>query len=84
MTSTVGSEFTVMKQAVELIPSFRYTIRMFGVPLEGPDNVYCDNETVYKNVAMPSSLLSKKIHTISYQRSQWRLLGLQRKIQKRI
>ena len=39
---------------------------MFGVPLEGQTNVCCDNEAVYKNVAIPSSVLSKKMHSISY------------------
>ena len=28
--------------------------------------MYCDNEAVYKNVAMPESVLSKKMHSISY------------------
>ena len=65
-TSTFGSEFTAMKQAVELIKGLRYKLRMFGVPLDGPANVYCDNEAVYKNVAIPDSTLNKKMHSISY------------------
>ena len=65
-TSTFGSEFTAMKQAVELIKALRYKLRMFGVPIEGPASVYCDNEAVYKNVAIPSSVLNKKMHGISY------------------
>ena len=28
--------------------------------------MYCDNEAVYKNVAVPSSVLNKKMHGISY------------------
>ena len=55
-----------MKQAVELLKSLRYKLRMFGIPLEGEANVYCDNEAVYKNVAIPTSVLSKKMHSISY------------------
>ena len=65
-TSTFGSEFTAMRQAIELVKSLRYKLRMFGVPLEGPTNMYCDNEAVYKNVADPSSVLNKKMHSISY------------------
>ena len=65
-TSTFGSEFTAMKQAVELVKALRYKLRMFGVPISGPANMYCDNEAVYKNVAVPSSILSKKMHSISY------------------
>ena len=65
-TSTFGSEFTACKQAVELIKALRYKLRMFGVPLDGPANMYCDNEAVYKNIAIPSSVLNKKMHGISY------------------
>jgi hypothetical protein len=65
-TSTFGSEFTACKQAVELIKALRYKLRMFGVPIEGPANMYCDNEAVYKNVAIPTLILNKKMHGISY------------------
>mmetsp|Transcript_4867 Transcript_4867/g.7511 ORF Transcript_4867/g.7511 Transcript_4867/m.7511 type:complete len:173 (+) Transcript_4867:412-930(+) len=65
-TSTFGSEFTAMKQAIEMLKALRYKLRMFGIPIEGPANVYCDNEAVYKNVAMPASVLNKKMHSISY------------------
>jgi len=53
--STFGSEFTAMKQVVELLKSLRYKLRMFGVPIDGEANVYCDSEAVYKNVAILSS-----------------------------
>ena len=65
-TSTFSSEFTAMKQAVELVKALRYKLRMFGVPLEGPASMYCDNEAVYKNVSMPASVLNKKMHRITY------------------
>eukprot|EP00980_Cylindrotheca_fusiformis_P006305 scaffold1352_cov144-Cylindrotheca_fusiformis.AAC.11 len=67
-TSTFGSEFTAaMKQATELVKALRSKLRMFGVPLDGPTAIYCDNEAVYKNVSHPASVLSKKMHSISYQ-----------------
>ena len=66
-TSTFGSKFTAMKQqAVEIIKSLCYKLRMFGIPLEGPANLYCDNKAVFKNVSMPSLVLNKKMHSISY------------------
>ena len=65
-TSTYGSELVAMKQAVELIRSLRYKLRMFGIGIEGPTDVFCDNESVYKNVSIPESVLSKKQHSISY------------------
>ena len=67
-TSTFGSEFTAMKTGIELIEGLRYKLRMFGVPIEGPTNIYCDNEAVYKSTVMPESTLKKKHHSIAYHR----------------
>ena len=67
-TSTFGSEFIALKIAVELIEGLRYKLRMFGVPVEGPTNIFCDNEAVYTNVSVPESTLKKKQHSISYHR----------------
>jgi hypothetical protein len=39
---------------------------MFGVPVDGPADIFCDNESVFKNVSIPTSMLSKKQHSISY------------------
>ena len=65
-SSTFGAEFNAMRIAVEMIKSLRYKLRMFGVPLDGPANVFCDNEAVYKNTVIPESTLKKKHHLISY------------------
>ena len=46
-SSTFGSEFVALRIATELITSFRYKLRMFGIPLDGPVNVLCNNEAVY-------------------------------------
>ena len=66
--STFGSKLTALKTAVELVEALRYKLRMFGVPLLGPTNMYCDNEAVFKNVSNPTSMLRKKHHSISYHR----------------
>ena len=66
--STFGAEFCAMKTAVEMIEGMRYKLRMFGVPIDGPANVYCDNEAVYKNTVIPESTLRKKHHSIAYHR----------------
>ena len=55
-----------MKNAMELIESLSYKLRMFGVPIEGPTNIFCDNEAVYKNTSLPESILKKKHHSIAY------------------
>jgi hypothetical protein len=39
---------------------------MFGVPIEGPANVFCDNHGVKTNVSIPESTLMKKHNAINY------------------
>ena len=39
---------------------------MFGIPFDGATDIFCDNESVYKNTYRPESVLSKKQHSISY------------------
>ncbi len=68
--STFGSEFTAMKNAVEMIEALRYKLRMFGVPIDGPTNVFCDNGAVCVNATKPESTLSKKHHSIACHRAR--------------
>ena len=69
-TSTFGSEFVAMKTAVEQIEGLRYKLRMMGVPLDGPTNTFCDNESVFKNATLPESTLKKKHCAIAYHRTR--------------
>ena len=69
-TSTFGSEFFAMRIAVELIEALRCKLRMFGIPLDGPTNVFCDNEAVTKNATIPESTLKKKHNSIAYHRTR--------------
>jgi hypothetical protein len=69
-TSTFGSEFVAMRVAVELIEALRYKLRMFGVPIEGATNVFCDNEAVTKNAIFPESTLKKQHNAIAYHRTR--------------
>ena len=66
--STFGAEFRAMKISVEMVEALRYKLRMFGIPIDGPASVFCDNEAVYKNTVMPESVLRKKHHSIAYHR----------------
>jgi hypothetical protein len=66
--STFGAEFCAMKTAIEMVEALRYKLRMFGVPIDGPANIFCDNEAVYKNTVIPESTLKKKHHSIAYHR----------------
>ena len=65
-SSTFGAEFCAMKTALEMIEGLRYKLRMLGIPIDGPANVFCDNEAVYKNTSIPESVLKKKHHSIAY------------------
>jgi hypothetical protein len=57
-----------MKRAVELIEALWYKLRMFGIPIAGPANVYCDNDSVVNNTRRPESTLKKKHNAIAYHR----------------
>jgi hypothetical protein len=61
-----GSEFVALWICKELIVALRYKLCMFGVPIEGPANDFCDNRGVVKNVSIPESILMKKHNAISY------------------
>jgi hypothetical protein len=69
-SSTFGSEFVAMRIAVEQIEGLRYKLRMMGIPVDGPANVYCDNQSVFKNAAFPESTLKKKHNAIAYHRTR--------------
>ena len=64
--ATFGSEFIALRICKELIVGLRYKLRMFGVPIEGPANVFCDNRGVVKNASVPESVLQKKHNAINY------------------
>ena len=42
------------------------TLRMFGVPIDGTTDMFCDKEAVYKNSPTPESILRNKHHSIAY------------------
>ena len=51
-----------------MVEGLRYKLRMMGVPLDGPANIYCDNESVVKSSTHPESTLKKKHAAINYHR----------------
>ena len=71
-----------MKKSIELIEAFRYKLRRFGVPIEGPTNIFCDNEAVYKNCSIPESTLRKKHHSFAYHRNREAVAAMTCKIAK--
>ena len=65
-SSTFGSEYIATRIAVEKVKAIRYKLRMMGVPLDGPCNMFADNESVVKASMNPESTLSKKHVSIAY------------------
>ena len=65
-SSTFGSELVAMRIAKDMLVALRYKLRMFGVPIDGPADVYCDNQGVVLNVSKPESTLNKKHNAINY------------------
>jgi hypothetical protein len=67
-SSTFGSEFLVLRTAVDMIEGLQCKLRMMGIPLDLITLVFCDNEDVVKNITAPESPLKKKHVTICYHR----------------
>ena len=65
-SSSFGSEFIALRIATEMIESLRYKLRMFGVSVEEPTSVFCDNKSVVTNSSIPTSMLNKKHNSICY------------------
>ena len=65
-TSTYGSEFIALRTATDLVSSMIYKIRMFGIHLDGPAQMFCDNESVVKNGSYPDSPLKNRHISIAY------------------
>jgi hypothetical protein len=65
-SSSFGSKFVTLRIAKDLLVALRYKLRMFGVRVDGPANVFCDNSGVVKNTSIPESTLMKKHNAINY------------------
>ena len=65
-SSTFASELIALRIAVEQIEALRYKLRMFGIPIDGPADIFCDNQSVVKATSTPESTLSKKHNAICY------------------
>jgi Reverse transcriptase (RNA-dependent DNA polymerase) len=67
-SSTFGSEFIAAKTAVDMVEGLRYKLRMLGIPIDGPTDLFGDNESVVKNATRAESTLKKKHNAIAYHR----------------
>jgi hypothetical protein len=67
-TATYGSEFLAGRTATEQIIDLRYTLRMFGVPIDGRAWLFGDNASVVTSSTIPHSSLNKRHNALSYHR----------------
>ena len=65
-SSTFGLEFVALRIATEMCQAMRYKLHMFGIAIDGPTSVMCDNKSVQTNASIPTSKLSKKHNDICY------------------
>ena len=66
--STFGAEFIAARMCLEAVEALRFKLRMFRVPVAGPTDVICDNNSVVNNAQRPESVLSKKHLSICFHR----------------
>ena len=64
--STFGSKFVALRTCVEMNDGFRYKLRMMGIPIMGPTNIFCDNQSVVNKSTKLESVLKKKHLSICY------------------
>jgi hypothetical protein len=64
--SSFGAEFVALRIAVEMVESLIYKLRMFGIPVEVPANMFCDNQSVVSNASRPESQLKKRHVSICF------------------
>jgi hypothetical protein len=67
-TATYGSEFVAARIAVDQVTDLRYTLRMMGIPLDGPSWMFGDNQSVITSSTIPHSPLSKRHNALAYHR----------------
>ena len=65
-SATFGSKLVAMRNAKDLIVGLWYKLHMFGVPIRGLVNVFCDTHGVVKNLSIVESTLMKKHNAINY------------------
>jgi hypothetical protein len=59
-TATYGSEFMAACQATEQIMDLQYTLRMTGIPIDGPAWMFGNNQSIITSSTNPHSNLNKR------------------------
>jgi hypothetical protein len=63
--NTSSSELISMRIARDTILALRLKLVWFGVPIDGPADLFCDNQGVVMNTAIPESTLNKRDNAIN-------------------
>ena len=67
-SSSFGSELVALRIATDMIEALRYKLRCMGIPIDGPAEVLCDNQSIVTNTSVPASVLNKRHNAICYHR----------------
>ena len=67
-SSTYGTELIAARVATDIAVEIRYKLRMLGLNLKGPAQLFGDNMSVVLNTTSPSSQLKKKHLACAYNR----------------
>ena len=67
-SSSFGSEYVALRICTEMVEGLRYKLRTFGIPIDGPADIFCDNKSVVTNSSVPASVLNKRHNAICYHR----------------
>ena len=62
--SSFGSVFVALIISTDMIEALRYKLRFFGIRVEGPAEVFCDNMSVVKNLSISTSALNNRYNSI--------------------
>jgi hypothetical protein len=65
-TATYGSEFVAARQATEHTMDICYTLRAFGVPLDGPAWLHGNSQSVITSLTMPYLQLGERHNALRY------------------
>ena len=80
-TSTFGAELIPARIAIEEVKALIIKLRWLGIPIDGTNYIFCDNESVVNSTSKAESTLSNKHQLISRRSirdpiSSGRLMGL--------
>ena len=67
-SSSFSSEYVALRICIEIIEALRYKLQCFRIPIDGPAEVFCDNQSVVTNSSVPLSVLNKIHNAICYNR----------------